>query len=110
MTSESSPVDDRDRAAVEQIRGAPLPQDWPPDALPVGTRVRVIKDPDWAGPWKLTFTGEISAMASPELVANPRARPGELAYWVTFDDPQFAYDGAGPYRKAQIWDRYLERL
>lgn len=38
------------------------------------------------------------------------ARPGEREYSVTFDEPQFDADGDGPYRKAVIWDRYLEQL
>ncbi|MFF4388103.1 hypothetical protein ACFY0G_15160 [Streptomyces sp. NPDC001552] len=46
-------------------------------------------------------------MGAPELVENPHARPGEMAYWVAFDAPQYDGDGGGPYRKAQIWDRYL---
>jgi len=49
-------------------------------------------------------------MAAPEPVRHPRARPAELASWVNFDEAQFAYDGAGPYRKAQIWSRYLENF
>lgn len=56
------------------------------------------------------FTGVISAMAAPEAVRGPRAQPGELAYWVDFDEPQLDHDGDGPYRKAQIWYRYLEAL
>ncbi len=32
---------------------------------------------------------------------------GELLYWVTFDAPQYDSNGDGPYRKAQVWGRYL---
>jgi hypothetical protein len=38
---------------------------------------------------------------------HDHARPGELAYWVDFDEPQLDHEGNGPYRKALIWDRYL---
>jgi len=33
--------------------------------------------------------------------------PGELAYWVRFDEPQYDADSTDPYRKALIWARYL---
>jgi hypothetical protein len=26
-----------------------------------------------------------------------------LKYWVDFDEPQYDADGAGPFRKAQVW-------
>jgi len=101
---------DRDRAAVEQVRGSRLPDGWPSWAIPAGTPVRIIQDSSWAGPWASVFTGTISNMAAPEPPASTAARPDELAYWVDFDQPQQDADGDGPYRKAQIWDRYIEVL
>ncbi|GAA4197092.1 hypothetical protein GCM10022252_45550 [Streptosporangium oxazolinicum] len=59
------------------------------------------------GPWQSEFLGTIDAMGAPEPVQHPHASPGELTYWVTFDAPQYDSDGCGPYRKAQIWGRYL---
>ena len=53
------------------------------------------------------FSAVISPMASPELVEHVQARPGELAYWVVFDEPEWDNAGDGPYRKAFIWDRYI---
>ncbi|WP_406084256.1 ferrous iron transport protein A [Streptomyces virginiae] len=109
--SSSSPSSDaantRDRAAVEQLMGRALPQEWPSAALPAGSRVVVVRDPGWDGPWRNEFLGTIDGMGAPEPVERPRARAGELAYWVTFDEPQYDGDGDGPYRKAFIWDRYL---
>ena len=96
-----------DRRAVEQITGHPLCQDWPAAALSAGSRVTVVHDPDWAGPWRNEFLGTIDDMGAPEPLENPHSRVGELAFWVTFDAPQYESDGGGPYRKAQIWDRYL---
>jgi hypothetical protein len=96
-----------DREAVEHIIGRPLPQDWPEDALPAGTRVTVIQAEDWAGPWRQVFTGTIDDMAAPEPVGHPDARDGELAYWVDFDEPQHDTSDDGPYRMACIWGRYL---
>ncbi|MFE6099947.1 ferrous iron transport protein A [Streptomyces laurentii] len=96
-----------DRQAVECVMGRPLPQEWPTDALPAGSRVTVVHDPEWDGPWRDEFLGTIDAQGAPEPVKHPRAHDGELAYWVAFDAPQFDCDGDGPYRKAQIWGRLL---
>jgi hypothetical protein len=98
----------RDRAAVEQIRGSRLSDVWPIDAIPAGTAVRIIQDEGWSGPWASVFTGTVSDMAAPEPPASEAARPDELAYWIDFDQPQRDADGEGPYRKAQIWARYME--
>nr|BFE56417.1 hypothetical protein GCM10020063_009430 [Dactylosporangium thailandense] len=97
-----------DRAALEQILGRPLPREWPSGSMPSGTRVRVVKDADWDGPWRHEFLGTIDDMGAPEPVLHDRAWPGELKYWITFDEPQFDHAGDGPYRKAQIWSRYLQ--
>ena len=99
-----------DRAVVEQIRREALPAIWPAGARQAGAAVRVIQDADWGGPWRRVFTGVISAMAAPEPVVNRTAGAGELAYWIDFDEPQLDVDDDGPYRKALIWDRYLESL
>ena len=105
--SESEAID---RAVVEQIRGEAPPTSWPPGPMQGGAAVRVIQDAAWGGPWRRAFTGVISAMAAPEPVVNRTAGRGELAYWVDFDEPQLDIDGNGPYRKALIWDRYLDPL
>lgn len=97
-----------DRAAVERVRGRPLPDAWPVAALPPGARVRVIKDVRWDGPWKREFLGVIDTLGAPELVHHAQAEPEELAYWVKFDEPQCDSVGDGPYRKAQIWGRYIQ--
>ena len=100
-------AEDRVRMAVERLRGTRLAQQWPPGALSAGTRVSVVHDTAWAGPWQQVFTGTVSGMGAPEPVIHDHARPGELAYWVDFDEPQLDSDGDGPYRTALIWDRYL---
>ncbi|MFE5514019.1 ferrous iron transport protein A [Streptomyces sp. NPDC056529] len=98
----------RDREAVEHVLGHPLNRVWPPAALAPGSRVMVIHDPleEWA-PWQTEFLGTIDDMAAPEPIRHPSTRPGELAYWVNLDQPQHDSSGSGPYRKAQIWARYL---
>lgn len=77
--------------------------------LPMGTRVRVIQDSSWAGPWRQEFLGEICDLEDPVLLQHPMAQDGELVYWVEFDEPQYESGGDGPYRKAQIWGRYLRK-
>jgi hypothetical protein len=49
----------------------------------------------------------IDVVGAPEPVTHASAHPGELKYWVSFDQPQFDAAGEGPYRGAQIWGRYL---
>ncbi|MFB7244345.1 hypothetical protein ACFCYX_18005 [Streptomyces populi] len=46
-------------------------------------------------------------MGAPEPNDHAQALDGELLYWVVFDTPQYDSGGDGPYRKAQIWGRYL---
>lgn len=102
------PLTTRRRQAVEHVTGGRLPQTWPHNALPAGTRVRIVRDPDGDGPWPTEPSGVIDTIAAPELVQHPRANPDELKYWVTFDEPQHDSGNDGPYQGAQIWDRYLE--
>lgn len=82
--------------------------DLPAGALPAGTRVKVVHDSEWAGPWRTEFFGTVDYSPEPPApVTLSSARPGELVYWVRFDESQYDADGDGPYRKAQVWDRYL---
>lgn len=99
-----------DRRAIEYAHGRAVSTDWPSDALQPGTRVRVVRDAEWGGPWQRELEAAIDAAAAPGLVHNPQAHAGELAYWVVFDEPQLDADGNGPYRKALIWGRYLRPL
>ena len=58
-------VSAREREAVERILGRPLSQSWPAGALAPGSRVVVLRDPAWDGPWKIEFQGTIDAMGTP---------------------------------------------
>ncbi|MFJ7625950.1 hypothetical protein ACIQZN_05605 [Streptomyces sp. NPDC097595] len=103
------PLLDGDRRAAEHVLGRPLGQTWPAGALAPGSRVVVVRDADWDGPWQAAeFSGAIDAMAAPEPNCHPQAREGELVYWVAFDSPQYTGDGDGPFRKAQVWGRYVQ--
>jgi hypothetical protein len=100
-----------DRRALEAVLGRCLDgEPWPDDAMQPGTRVRVTHDLEWSGPWREVCLGAIDATVPPQLVHNPVAQPGEREYSVTFDAPHFDAGGDGPYRKAVIWERYLEHL
>jgi hypothetical protein len=102
---------DAERAALARIIGTDrVNAAWPDDAWPVGTRVLVVKDPEWDGPWRQQFTGTIDDVMAPTPVDHPTARPGEYAYFVAFDQPQHDESDDGPYHKAQIWDRYLRPI
>jgi hypothetical protein len=93
----------QDRRALEAIVGRSLSDDeWPVDAMPPGTRVRVVKDQAWDGPWRNVFVGTVDTTVAPQLVQSAVAVRGERQYSVTFDEPQFDADGDGPYRKAVI--------
>jgi hypothetical protein len=65
--------------------------------MPPGTRVRVVKDPAWDGPWRDEFTATIDATIVPGPVRSAVARPKAQEYSVIFDSPQFDADGHGPY-------------
>ncbi|MFF4014987.1 ferrous iron transport protein A [Streptomyces sp. NPDC001843] len=67
----------------------------------------MLRDPAWDGAWQAEPLGGIDAMGAPEPVSSPQGRAGELAYWVSFDEPQYDSGGGGPFRKARIWARYL---
>jgi hypothetical protein len=111
MVEESDDPNAADRRALEAIVGRPLAEDpWPADAIPVGTRVRVIKDESWDGPWREVFTGTIDSTITPMRVKHVPAHLNELEYSVTFDQPQHDTSDDGPYQKAVIWARYLEVL
>jgi hypothetical protein len=73
--------------------------------LPIGTRVRVIRDPDFGpGPWPDQPSGTVTT--EPETVETTSGPM--LIYWVTFDEPQFDADGEGPYPSSQVLRRNLE--
>ncbi|MEW1910992.1 hypothetical protein AB0442_21500 [Kitasatospora sp. NPDC085895] len=44
---------------------------------------------------------------APQPIEHRRASPGDLAYRVAFDEPEYDVDGDGPYRKALIREQHL---
>lgn len=89
-----------------------------PEPLEPGTRVRVIRDANWPGPWPSEPLGVIEPlMGEPFREINlatmgvnvPDAEKGPTReYMVMFDEPQLDADGDGPYRAAVIWQKYLQ--
>ncbi|MGQ4487900.1 hypothetical protein ACN6LM_005114 [Streptomyces sp. SAS_281] len=85
-----------------------LSRAWPPGAMAPGTRVVVVRDEGWDGPWQaVEFAGTVDALDVPEPNGHPQAHEGEFVYWVAFDSSQHTSDGDGPFRKAQVWGRHL---
>jgi len=99
--------------------------------LAIGSRVRVRRDPTFAGPWPAEPLGTIIPWPAELAAIDPSIDGGELfrvvdhrsgpqrywglqrVYFVEFDEPQFDTDGpegGGPYRMASVWERYIEPL
>ena len=79
-----------------------------------------MKDPAWDGPWPAEPLGIIDPEADApirvlDLAAMPEVNVPDAdrrpmpEYLVHFDEPQLDSDGAGPYRSAVIWEKYLRR-
>jgi hypothetical protein len=88
-----------------------------PIPLPLGTRVRVRRDPIFGpGPWPAEPTGTIiEAPDDSPLYSHgtpftwaETVRGPELQYWIAFDEPQVDADGDGPYARSQVSAKYLE--
>lgn len=71
--------------------------------------MRFVRDSAWNGRWAVELTGTMP----PDLrsrSSTPRRARGELAYFVRIDSPQYDSAEGTRYRKAQIWDRFLQPL
>lgn len=99
----------RTELQLRRSGGKLYPESGPERPCHRGLACGSSKTPSGMAPWREVFAGNISGMAAPDLVEHDLARPGELAYWVNFDEPQLDANGDGPYRKAYIWARYLEK-
>ncbi len=76
--------------------------------LVVGARVRVIKDPQWDGPWPSEPTGTIEMVKADQLFLCVDTDWGTVReYFVRFDSPARDCDDQGPYYAAVIWQQYL---
>jgi hypothetical protein len=93
-------------------------EDWSEESpLQVGQRVRIIRDPDWPGPWPNEPLGVIEPIfgkafsvvnlkdSSVNVPDSDRRMMRE--YLVQFDEPQNDTSGDGPYSSAVIWEKYV---
>jgi len=65
-----------------------------------GQKVTVLK----VGGWKNDFSGVVCG--SPETIETVDG--DEFCYFIKFDEPQHDLSNDGPYKKAQILDRFIE--
>lgn len=88
------------------------------DNVRPGVRIKVVRDPDWEGPWPSEPTGIIDPDADVpvrviDLVTMPEVNVADAdrgpmrEFLVRFDQPQRDGDGAGPYASAVLWEKYL---
>jgi hypothetical protein len=76
--------------------------------LQAGVRVRVIKDPEWGGPWPGEPLGVIESALQGQLFLTSQTQWGPVReYKVRFDSPQYDSQGQGPYVSAVIWQQYI---
>lgn len=72
--------------------------------LVLGSRVRVIKDPDWNGPCPDEPSGRLESPEAGKVFLTTESRWGKVRQFkVRFDSPQRDADGQGPYVSAVIW-------
>jgi hypothetical protein len=85
--------------------------------IQIGQRVRVIRDPDWPGPWPQEPLGVVEPimgaafetvdLTSPAFRVPDSDRRLMREYLIRFDEPQLDSSGDGPYRAAVIWEKYV---
>jgi hypothetical protein len=79
-----------------------------PELVP-GRRVKVIRDPEWAGPWPSEPLGVIEPTPSDISVEGNDSGPIRR-YQIRFDDPQLDAEGYGPFLGATVPEKYLVPL
>lgn len=77
-------------------------------AIEPGTRVRVIRDPEWEGPWPSEPTGIVEPILGEPFRMVQYLEEPMREYMVAFEEPARDADGDGPYSAAVIWAKYLE--
>jgi hypothetical protein len=85
-----------------------------------GRRVKIVRDPDWPGPWPDEPLGVIEPILGEayrtidlrDIAINVPMSDRRLMreYLVQFDQPQRDTDGDGPYSAAVIWEKYIRPL
>lgn len=88
------------------------------DDIAPGTRVKVVRDPDWDGPWPSEPTGTIDPgwdipfsvidlATRPDIDVPDSDRHPMRTFMVRFDEPAHDTSEDGPYYMAEVWEKYL---
>ncbi len=72
-----------------------------------GTRVYIIQDPEFGGPFQETFGATVQSSKRVEGLMPAAAKKSKFVYFVTFDSPQFDCDGDGPYSASEVLAAYV---
>lgn len=92
-----------------------------PEHVTPGTRVKVIRDPGWDGPWPTEPTGTIDPgwdipfsvidlAQMPDINVPDSDRHRMRTFMVRFDEPATDTSEDGPYYMAEVWEKYLRLL
>jgi hypothetical protein len=86
------------------------------DHVVPGTRVKVVRDPDWPWPSEPTGTIEpgwdipfsvIDLAKRPDIAVPDSDRYPMRTFMVRFDEPSYDTSEDGPYYMAEVWEKYL---
>lgn len=88
------------------------------EQVAAGTRVRVVRDPEWDGPWPSEPTGEIAEGFDVPFGVIDLSQRRDInvpdsdrcimrTFMVRFDEPAEDGSGLGPYLIAKVWEKYL---
>jgi len=88
------------------------------DDVAPGTRVKVVRDAAWDGPWPSEPTGVIDPgwdipfkvidlAERPDINVPDSDRHPMRTFMVRFDEPAHDTSEAGPYQVAEVWEKYL---
>jgi hypothetical protein len=94
-----------------EIGSVGLNKDRDRPELQAGSRVKVVKDARWNGPWPSEPVGVVEPVLPGQLFIVSPSRFGSVKqYKVRFDEPQYDGDQQGPYVSAVIAQQYLVAL
>jgi hypothetical protein len=85
--------------------------------------VKVVRDPEWNGPWPSEPTGAIAedfripfSFVDLREPQPPDARVADTdpplmrTFMVRFDEPAHDTSTDGPYHMAEVWEKYLREM
>lgn len=78
-----------------------------PHPLPSGTRVYLLTDTQFGGPFLEGATGTVLACRRARNLTSEAARKSRFVYQIQFDVPQLDSDGDGPYAMSEVLAQYV---